>query len=296
MSTLIKEDHFNKLSEGLLKRIFGYLLWDELCHISTVCKRFRTIADDNQLWDSLLALAMKETKHIHKFAEVSPVKVDPSRDGKYPSISINTENLQNLKNSSKHAAKAAKVKKGGKDKEKEKDNNNNNNNNTNEENTKSNKGSRVKRRGGVDKKTSPSPETLSKDDTHITDNNSNNNNKKNTGKAGLAASAYLHPYHLHNLKEHDKHLQRNVSAPHHHHHRHGSAKSSDDDDVGGESTSSSNSSSPSTSSSSLGSVALKLKKQACIDLILNERKRLGADGTRSTSIFLYVYTYINMHI
>ena len=91
-----------------------------------MCKRFRIAADDNELWDALLALATKETKHIHKFAEVSPVKIDLL--GKY--AVINTDLLMRSQQhvGSKHVktaalAKGLKNNKKDKEKEKEKDNN-----------------------------------------------------------------------------------------------------------------------------------------------------------------------------
>lgn len=39
-----------ELPDEVLLTIFSYLLEQDLCRISQVCKRFQTIANDNELW------------------------------------------------------------------------------------------------------------------------------------------------------------------------------------------------------------------------------------------------------
>lgn len=39
-----------ELPDEVLLTIFGYLLEQDLCRISQVCKRFQSIANDNELW------------------------------------------------------------------------------------------------------------------------------------------------------------------------------------------------------------------------------------------------------
>ena len=55
----------------MIKKIFSYLLWDDLCRVSVVCKRFNTAANKDSLWDSLLQYFNNRTEYIRKFSDLA---------------------------------------------------------------------------------------------------------------------------------------------------------------------------------------------------------------------------------